>query len=79
MAGLGTEDAMAQFIETFGVDGFDHAIDEDGGLWAHFGVPFQPAWVFIDSSGEAVRVVGALAEPDLTDVLDDLASDRLPS
>jgi hypothetical protein len=57
IAGLGTEAAMAEFVESYGVGGFEHAVDGDGSLWAHLGVPLQPAWVFIDSTGEAERVV----------------------
>jgi hypothetical protein len=71
--------AMADFVEGFGVGHLPHAADPDGVLWERFGVPYQPAWVFIDSRGEAVRVFGALPEVDLVSILEDLADDRLPS
>ena len=72
-------EAMASFVDGFGVGGFPHAADVDGVLWDRFGVPYQPAWVFIDSSGQAVRVFGALPEQDLISILEDLAQDRLPN
>jgi hypothetical protein len=34
--------------------------------------------VFVDPAGESVRVLGALPEPELIAILDDLADDRLP-
>ena len=76
--GLGTVDAMEGFVEGFGVGQFPHVVDRDGSLWARFGVPYQPAWVFVDSKGNSVRVSGAIPEPDLISILEDLAADRLP-
>jgi hypothetical protein len=72
-------EAMTSFVQEFGVGGFPHAADPDGVLWQRFGVPYQPAWVFIDSHGTAVRVLGSLQEQDLVPILEDLAQDRLPS
>lgn len=70
---------MAGFIEEFGLGTFPHVNDEDGSVFARFGVPYQPAWVFLDSAGEGVRVAGALPEADLGEILDGLTEDRLPS
>ena len=53
--------------------------DVDEALFAHLGVPYQPAWVFVDSKGEAVRSLGALPESDLESILAGLADDRLPT
>lgn len=72
-------EAMADFVERFGLGHLPHAADPDGVLWERFGVPYQPAWVFIDSMGQAVRVFGALPEADLVSILEDLAADRLPA
>lgn len=70
---------MRDFVDRFDLGSFPHAIDTDGELWSRFGVPYQPAWVFIDSRGNLVRHVGALEEVELRGILDDLARDRLPS
>ncbi len=70
---------MTAFIEGFGLDTFPHVNDADERLFAHFGVPFQPAWVFIDSTGNAARVVGSIPEQDLVRILEGLALDRLPT
>jgi hypothetical protein len=74
-----TEAAMAGFIEVFDLGSFRHVNDGDESLFAHLGVPYQPAWVFVDSKGEAVRSLGALPESDLERILAGLAVDRLPA
>jgi thioredoxin-related protein len=74
-----SEEAMQDFIDEFGLDSFPHVNDVDERLFARFGVPFQPAWVFIDSQGNAARVLGSVPEQDLVAILEDLAADRLPS
>ena len=51
---------MQDFIDEFGLDSFPHLNDADERLFARFGVPFQPAWVFIDSKGDAARVLGSV-------------------
>lgn len=70
---------MQDFIDEFDLESFPHLNDADERLFARFGVPFQPAWVFIDSEGDAARVLGSVPEGDLTEILEDLAADRLPS
>jgi hypothetical protein len=47
--------------------------DQDGAIYARFGVPYQPAWVFVDPSGVVERVQGALEEDELAARLDALA------
>lgn len=69
---------MSDFIDELGLGSFDHVNDADQRLFAHFGVPYQPAWVFVDPSGDMVRVLGAIPEPELESILDDLAEGRLP-
>lgn len=78
VAWLGTEEAMSEFIDEFGLGSFDHVNDADQRLFAHFGIPYQPAWVFIDPSGETATVHGAIPEEELERILDDLAEGRLP-
>ncbi len=45
---------------------------EDGSLWASFGVAYQPAWVFVDDSGETTVVPYELESADLERTLDEL-------
>ncbi len=70
---------MQDFVHRFGVDAFPNVNDADGSVFAHFGVPYQPAWVFIDSHGKAARLLGTIPESDLGSILDELAHDRLPA
>lgn len=56
---------MRSFIDRHGLDGFDHLVDDDGALWARFGIVSQPAWVFVDDDGTAKKVQGALGADGL--------------
>lgn len=51
---------MQAFVDEFGLEGFPHAVDEDGSLWARFEVPYQPAWIFVDERGRETRHLGPL-------------------
>ena len=51
MAGLADPAAMRGFVDAFDID-FPQTVSVDGRLWAEFGVAGQPAWVFIDDSGQ---------------------------
>ena len=45
---------------------FPQALDDGGELFAHFGVPSQPAWVFVKRDGTSSRHLGALEADELT-------------
>lgn len=62
---------MQAFVDEFGL-GFPQAVTEDGSLWARFGVAYQPAWVFVEDSGETTLVPYELPEAELERVLDEL-------
>lgn len=62
---------MRGFVETYGL-GFPQAVTEDGSLWNHFGVAYQPAWVFIDDDGSSTLVPNELTPDELSRTLDDL-------
>lgn len=79
IAGRDSVEAMANFVDHFEVGHLPHAADPDGELWERFGVPYQPAWVFIDSGGNAVRVFGAVPDDQLISILEDLSQDLLPN
>ena len=51
---------MRSFIDRHGLTGFDHLVDDDGALWARFGIVSQPAWVFVDDDGTSTTVQGSL-------------------
>ena len=71
VAGNDSTDNMQSFVDEFGL-GFQQAVTEDGSLWAEFGVAYQPAWVFVDDSGESTLVPTELPTDELERVLDDL-------
>ena len=72
VAWSGTAAAMQDFVDRHGLT-FPQAADEDGAVFAHFGVPYQPAWVFVSADGDVERVDGALDDGKLTSKLDALA------
>jgi hypothetical protein len=62
---------MQDFVDRFGLR-FPQAVTENGSLWSHFGVAYQPAWVFVDDSGDTTVVPYELPEDELTAALDTL-------
>lgn len=64
-------DDMQVFVDEFGLS-FPQAVTEDGSLWSSFGVAYQPAWVFVDDSGETSLVPYELPEAELERTLDRL-------
>ncbi|HVF08662.1 MAG TPA: hypothetical protein VNC60_08805 [Actinomycetota bacterium] len=71
MPGNDSAENMQAFVDEYGL-GFQQAVTESGSLWAHFGVAYQPAWVFVDDSGETTVVPYELGRDDLEATLDEL-------
>lgn len=71
MPGNDSTESMQAFVDEYGL-GFQQAVTEDGSLWARFGVAYQPAWVFVDDSGETTVVPYELEKADLERALDEL-------
>lgn len=67
----GNEASFQKFVDKHGIT-FANAEDLDDTLYAHFGVPGQPAWVFVDSKGNAKRAIGVVPEATLNKVLSEL-------
>lgn len=74
IAGLGSVDEMKGFVSDTGTGDFTHLSDLDGSLWARFGVPAQPSFVFVTRTGDAQRVIGGISADDLSHVLDQLVA-----
>ncbi|MFP3906092.1 MAG: redoxin domain-containing protein, partial [Acidimicrobiales bacterium] len=58
--GRGQVDAMEQFVDDTGTGGLEHVVDEDGSIWTAFGVYGQPAFAFVDDTGQIEVFVGTL-------------------
>jgi thiol-disulfide isomerase/thioredoxin len=52
VAGLDDAPAIQQFVQKHSLGTFTHLVDADGALWRRFGVTHQPAYAFIDATGE---------------------------
>lgn len=74
VAGRGELAEMEQFVDDTGTGGLQHMVDDDGAIWSQFGVAAQPAFVFIDDSGEMELFVGALGREALTERMQALAA-----
>ncbi len=67
------EAAISQFVDTYNVGGFEHALDIDGIVWERYGVVSQPAFAFIDGDGGEVDVrVGVMGVDGLTSRIEEL-------
>lgn len=74
VAGRDDLSEMQAFVEEFGVTSFEHVADEDTEIWRQYGVTSQPAFVFIDDSGEVEVLISALGEDGLTERVEALIS-----
>ena len=59
---------MNAFIERHALT-FPSVNDQAGGVFAEYGVAGQPAWVFLDESGQGTRVLGALSDAQLDEAI----------
>lgn len=64
VAWSGDESSYKGFIDRHGLT-FPQIDDSDGAVFSRFGVPSQPAWVFVTRSGKVTMSTGALSEEDL--------------
>ena len=71
--GNDSREAMQGFVDEYGL-GFIQAVTEDGSLWSHFGVAYQPAWVFVDDDGTTSLVPYELPRTELEATLDRLVA-----
>ncbi len=72
MSWYGSDASMQEFEDRHGLT-FPSLRDEDGELFAHFGVVSQPAWLFVSGDGTADLVLGAMPEEELAERLEALA------
>jgi hypothetical protein len=63
---------MQAFVDRHAL-AFPQVADDAGAVFARFGVPYQPAWVFIDRSGAVEKVQGAMGDDELSARLEALA------
>lgn len=68
----GTVESMNEFVIRHGIS-FKNINDNDGKIFAQFGVPYQPAWVFIKKNGDVTTRIGALDEVSLEKELQQLS------
>lgn len=73
VAALDQVPAMQQFVQKYGLQSFQHVADVDSAVWKRFGVTAQPAYAFIDASGQVEVVTSQLSEQDLKQRLSKLA------
>lgn len=74
VAGRDTVDASQAFIDSHGLDAMDHVFDEDGSIWAGFGVTYQPAFALVNDDGTIEIVSGALGTDGIIEAAEELAA-----
>lgn len=68
VAGRGEVPEMEAFVDDTGTGELQHLVDDDGSIWRGYGVTSQPAFAFVDASGEVVDVqVGGLGKEALVE------------
>jgi len=72
VAGRGSVSEMEAFVDDTETGALTHVVDADGTVWSSFEVFAQPAFAFVDDSGEVEVFVGTLGEQALTERMDDL-------
>jgi peroxiredoxin len=65
VAWAGSDPEFQDFVDRHGLT-FPTLADPDGAVFALFGVPAQPAWVFIGPDGRSTTQLGAEEPPELT-------------
>jgi peroxiredoxin len=73
VAWSGDRASYQAFVDKYQLS-FPQAIDDAGELFTQFGVPAQPAWVFVTRDGKATRHLGALEPNELTKALNTLTT-----
>lgn len=76
IAGQDDAAAIADFVEDFGLGGFEHIADTRSEIWEAFGVNAQPAYVFINDDGTIARQIGAMEDEVFQDALQQLTADN---
>lgn len=74
VAWAGTESDYADFVERHGLT-FPNISDTEGEVYARFGVPYQPAWVYLDTDGTSQVRRGSMNEVTALAELEGLAAD----
>lgn len=74
VAWAGTESNYADFVERHGLT-FPNISDTEGEVYARFGVPYQPAWVYLDTDGTSQVRRGSMNEVTALAELEALAAD----
>jgi thiol-disulfide isomerase/thioredoxin len=67
VAGRGEVAEMEAFVSDTDTGTLTHVVDADGSIWSAYGVFAQPAFAFIDDSGDVEVFVGALGEDGLSE------------
>ena len=68
----GSDAQIAAFVADRGLT-FPQVTDREGEVFARYGVPYQPAWAFVDAAGEVTTRLGVLNEDELESILSALA------
>lgn len=63
---------MLDFVDRHSLS-FPQVDDRPGEIFNRFGVPYQPAWVFLGADGKVIRIQGSLAGNEIADYVAEIA------
>lgn len=63
---------MLEFVDRHDLT-FPQVDDGPGAIFARYGVPYQPAWVFIGADGTVIRIQGSLSGTEIADYVAEIA------
>ncbi len=72
MAGKADQGDIEDFISNLAVGAFAHTVDDDGSIWAQFGIRSQPSFVFLNDDGTTTVHNGPLGVDGLSDAIEQL-------
>ena len=74
VAWAGGDDDFRAFVDRHALT-FPNISDPEGKVYARFGVPFQPAWVYLDTDGSSRVHQGSVNEVTVLSELEALVKD----
>ncbi len=69
VAWFGDDASMEDFVDRHGLT-FTNLDDDEGRVFERFGVPGQPAWVFVAADGTVARRLGSMDDTMLDETLE---------
>ena len=61
---------IKDFVSTFDVGDFEHAVDVEGDIWTHYGIWTQPSFAFINDNNVVEVFLGPMGFDGLSSMIE---------